>query len=325
MAAMHSLLPPPVTDDDLESSVGASVLVLPDPVAEDSLDNEGSGPRRADFPSYLMSLGVPLPPAVDAASDYDASDDDIENDASFHGSVPSPSQLELQFATAVRARVPVLELYSPPRVVCEFHGPLPQQLCFDLLTGWDFRQPHLRRLSLEALDGFDVDMACLSPPCTMFSALQYMFRNFSKMDRVTFERRMTDALLFVEHSMSLAARQMARGRAFFFEHPATATSWGLPEVLSVARMSGVYAVNFDQCMLGLQAPSGRPFKKRTRILTNSVRLATSLARFQCDGSHAHQQIIGSEQGRSRSWWAQHYPPALCEILAEAAMLAHPMN
>lgn len=342
-ALMETVLPPPVAENDLDpgGSVGSSAVVLPDPVAEDYDEEQRAGPlcsatplwRPAvppqDFGAYLMSLGVPLPLAVDADSDEDVdsveAEGDSEIDVASNQSVPSPSQLQSQFATAVRARVPLLELYSPPRVVSEFRGPLPQQLCFDLLTGWDFRQPHLRRLSLQALDIFDVDMACLSPPCTMFSALQYMFRNFQKMNREIFERRMTDALTFVEHSMALAERQVVRGREFFFEHPATATSWALPAVVNVARKTGVFAVNFDQCMLGLQAPSGRPFKKRTRILTNSVRLATALARFQCDGSHAHQQIVGQERGHSRSWWAQHYPQALCRVLADAAMLAHPMN
>lgn len=269
---------------------------------------------------YWSSLGVELPEAVDLDDDSDDHDDffllekPVEDKAKEPSNVPTALEL-----AAVKNPLKQLaaEYYSPPRVLPHI-GSCKCFLSLDLLTGWDFTDAKNRRLSMEALKKYEVDMCILSPPCTMFSALQVLFKNFEKMDPAVFKKRWGEAEQFVAHSMEVAEHQLHREKYFAFEHPRTASSWKLEAVERISSYSQVGKVHFDQCRLGLASPSGKLFKKRTTIMSNHSRLLAELAKYQCNKAHEHQPIIGQEKGRSRSWWAQHYPPALCKILACAA-------
>ena len=53
--------------------------------------------------------------------------------------------------------------------------------------------------------------------------------------------------------MEAAEKQYHAHRVFAFEHPASATSWELPEVQQVAQLPEVHRVLFDQCMVGLKS------------------------------------------------------------------------
>ena len=79
---------------------------------------------------------------------------------------------------------------------------------------------------------------------------------------------------------------------------------------------GVYAVEFDMCSVGTMSPRLQPIKKRTRILTNDSYLVERLKVCQCDKSHLHCQIQGSQDGYRLSTWAQVYPPGLVSILRD---------
>eukprot|EP00969_Alexandrium_andersonii_P240400 10612941-Alexandrium_andersonii.AAC.1 len=72
----------------------------------------------------------------------------------------------------------------------------------------------------------------------------------------------------------MASKQMAAGRAFLFEHPASATSWSLPSITEVASVEGVSKSTFDQCVFGLVSPASadgqcKPIRKRTTFLSNA--------------------------------------------------------
>ena len=116
---------------------------------------------------------------------------------------------------------------------------------------------------------------------------------------------------------TLQNQQFGSHEPFMFEHPQRASSWKQDCVERIESLPGVGSVCFDQCMLGLRAPNKKLMKKRTRILSNNQWLLRTLQNFQCDRSHEHQHIIGSMNGRSLSWWAQHYPDDMCRILAES--------
>lgn len=283
-------------------------LCLPDPVESDTLL------------TYWSSLGVELPEAVDLGDDSDDHDDFfvletiVEDKAKKPLKVPTPLELAAMKNPLKQLAV---EYYSPPRVLPHI-GSCKCFLSLDLLTGWDFTDAKNQSLSMEALQKYDVDMCVLSPPCTMFSALQILFSNFEKLDPAVFKKRWGEAEQFIAHSMEVAEHQIHRRKYFAFEHPRTASSWKLEAVEKIRSYSQVGQVHFDQCMLGLASPSGKLFKKRTTIMSNHPKLLADLAKYQCNKAHEHQPIIGQEKGRSRSWWAQHYPPALCKILACAA-------
>ena len=51
---------------------------------------------------------------------------------------------------------------------------------------------------------------------------------------------------------------------------------------------------------------GYPVKKRTRIMTNSQKIANRLARFQCDRSHLHIPLMNGRAGA-----CQVYPRRFC--------------
>ena len=65
-------------------------------------------------------------------------------------------------------------------------------------------------------------------------------------------------MVYLAHAAECCRVQHNQGRLFGLEHPASATSWKQDVITDLAALPGVYAVTFDQCMLGLKSPSGRP-------------------------------------------------------------------
>jgi hypothetical protein len=228
--------------------------------------------------------------------------------------VPSPW-------SACRLSTPhdLAEFYSPPRVVpVATRRGLRGNLSLDLLSGWDFKSPDLRDLSLRLLTVLTIYVLILSPPCTIFSELQRLW-NFKKMTAETIKLKWDEGMLYLRHSMDCARAQYNSNRVFVFEHPFRASSWKTAEVMSIAALAGVETVNFDQCMLGLTSKVHKlPMRKRIKIMTNSKTIAARFSVCQCDRSHEHQTIQGSEGGVRRSVWAQCYPQAMVELLADSA-------
>ena len=120
-------------------------------------------------------------------------------------------------------------------------------------------------------------------------------------------------------AMDLAARQVASGRYFVFEHPATAKSWATDEVRNVAALPGVRIVTFDQCRYGLVSPGGEPLRKRTSFMTNCSFVAEAFDGLLCQCDQPHRQIVGHERGHMLSAWATLYPAPLCRELARCAL------
>ena len=119
----------------------------------------------------------------------------------------------------------------------------------------------------------------------------------------------------INFSMLCSRIQKAGGRAFYFEHPRYAETWGDDQVVAMQDD----AVNFDQCRLGLVSPKGQPMKKATSLLKTS--------RFVCDAFEGlvsacggeHCQIQGRQLGCKLSRWVARYPPLMCQKLANAAI------
>ena len=91
------------------------------------------------------------------------------------------------------------------------------------------------------------------------------------------------------------------------------------QVQFILRQPGVWLASFHQCQFGLQAPSGKFFKKKTSILTNSAALWRRFDGKICESDHQHQKIEGCEQGHKRSQLAQVYPDGMCSAIASAVM------
>ena len=98
-------------------------------------------------------------------------------------------------------------------------------------------------------------------------------------------------------AISIAVAQIKAGRHFLFEHPASASSWQDPWVVSLSKMPGVTKVIADQCMFGLTAKAPNEEEKLARkptgFLTSSYCMANRLG-VRCDGSHEHTALHGKQ-------------------------------
>ena len=90
------------------------------------------------------------------------------------------------------------------------------------------------------------------------------------------------------------------------------------QVKHLRQQGGVYLAQFDQCRFGLvSAVNKTPIKKKTSVLTNSLKVFQSLHEKYCLKDHSHQVIQGSEGGQKRSTAAQEYPQPLCMAICQA--------
>mgnify|MGYP003333908855 CR=1 FL=1 len=326
---------PPNVEGALESQgLPSSVPSLP----PDEYDVPGLEPQallRSPGPAssevhHGDDMDLEMPPEIpgddDCPNAFDESvdsgpedhDDDMLHllDHGLASGVPSPS-----IAGQLSAPQDMAELYSPPRVlpVARSLG-LQGCLSLDIMTGWDFNSEAHRMLSRQLLAKLLVKKAILSPPCTAFSELQRLW-NYKRMTPEAIQAQWAQGMVHLNHSMDCAKDQLSRNALFVFEHPARASSWRLPVVQQVLAHPDVVVVSFDQCMLGLKSKvHGMPMRKRTKIATNC---RVTAARFamrccQCDRSHVHQTIQGSEGGVRRSVWAQMYPPGMVDLLARTS-------
>ena len=94
----------------------------------------------------------------------------------------------------------------------------------------------------------------------------------------------------LDFALKMCEMQAKAGRLFLFEHPVQAKSWSLSFVKRLYKYKRVVTVDFDFCQLGMHS-EGYPVKKRTRIMTNSPKIANRLAKFQCDRSHKHIPLM----------------------------------
>ncbi len=210
------------------------------------------------------------------------------------------------------------EVYSVPRVVpFAARLGLKASLSVDILLGDNLVHTDGRAGLLAELARRRALMLILSPPCTMYSCLNRSL-NFGKMHPEIKAARLREADAMVDFAMFLAKQQVQSGRYFVFEHPLSATSWSLPSVKAVAELEGVRRASFDQCAFGLKSPRGQPMKKPTALLTNSAFVYSAFNGKSCRCDQPHLHIIGSEDYVRLAGFAAHYPPALCQALAEAA-------
>ena len=122
----------------------------------------------------------------------------------------------------------------------------------------------------------------------------------------------------MEYAVQLYWEQISRGRFFIHEHPATASSWGLPMIKELERHPGVQIVTGDMCRWGMtldrdtlvEEPT-KLVKKPTKWMTNSPILA-KLLQSRCNGQHEHERLEGSSRTRTKQ--AESYPIPLVRAI-----------
>lgn len=213
----------------------------------------------------------------------------------------------------------IMEVHSRPRIVpvAVARGMI-GELSVDLVTGYDMNLPHVVSTVVAETRYRRPKVLVVSPPCTMFSALQVMW-NLKKMSPEVRATRMNEALHHLNSSMELCRIQHEQKRGFIFEHPDRATSWAQPSVEAVASLPDVKIVKFDQCRFGLRSPDNSgPLRKSTKFLTN---MHTVFARFnnvRCACQEPHTHIKGMQNGVRISSFAQSYPTPMVTAIVDAS-------
>ena len=205
----------------------------------------------------------------------------------------------------------VCEAFSRPRTAARarkrgLKGGWSLDLMFeDPCTGrrWDLSDPADQKRCLSLLRRTRPKLLVVSPPCTLFSALQALSGGVK--DKAAYAK----AVCMLEFAAKLCEEQYRAGRLFVFEHPASATSWRLPCLMRLASLRNMYAATFHMCQFGMtqEDQEGTAYiKKATRILSNSEAIDSMVER-KCPGGHRHIPLLN---GRAKQ--AEEYPEALCD-------------
>ena len=93
-----------------------------------------------------------------------------------------------------------------------------------------------------------------APPCTVFSSMQNINQKYNTGE--AWEVKYQLKLSHLEYAVQLYWEQISRGRFFIHEHPATATSWGLPLIKELERHPGVQIVTGRHVSMGYDPGQG---------------------------------------------------------------------
>ena len=111
--------------------------------------------------------------------------------------------------------------------------------------------------------------------------------------------------------------QMEQGRWFLHEHPNSATSWRMPEMVKFMEEYKLTKTVCHMCRYGMYSKDAcgiGKVKKPTGFITNSSHLADQLGN-KCLGGHRHIQLMG---GRAAA--CQVYPDKLCRAMLKGIRL-----
>ena len=214
----------------------------------------------------------------------------------------------------------VSEVFSPRRFQPEAQRcGVERGRAYDLILGNDFLDVDQRRKCRGELEKQRPGLLVVSPPCVMYSMLQYLGvtggRDARMADPEWRQRRVGAQVLF-DFAMELCRDQVRRGGLFLHEHPWCCDSWSEGTAQQMKQMPGVVVVRGDQCQFGLTDHAGEPMRKRSGFMTNSLEIARALQR-TCPGDHEHQAVLGAVGGEKRSAQAARYPRPMVRAILSA--------
>ena len=140
--------------------------------------------------------------------------------------------------------------------------------------------------------------------------------NIPRMEPVEASRREAEAKVLLHFACEIYRHQLAAGRHFLHEHPASARSWADGQVTDLLEDPRVQTVVGHQCRYGQRARTAdglwAPAKKATRWMSSAPAVLERLG-LKCRGGHAHQALVGGRAGP-----AAVYPPQLCRAILRGA-------
>lgn len=212
------------------------------------------------------------------------------------------------------------EVFSPDRFVCRAskYGLIPGK-AFDLTLGDQFLNASERQKCLKHIRENHYGLIVVTPPCTMYSLLQYLGSGRSKESLEhdpVFQEKLQQANVLMTFAAFICKTQMQLGGAFLFEQPWAATSWRLPCIRNLLNSNKTILVRTDQCMFGQQDSQGYPIRKRKGFMTNDANIAKVLRR-TCRQQHEHQPCTGAVRGMSRAFKAARYTSKMVNAILRA--------
>ena len=221
-------------------------------------------------------------------------------------------------SSAAEGQAKITELYSVPRVTALLRPSmsLGRGLTFDLRgdaagRSWNFLLAADRRDALAKIRAEKPYLVIGSPPCTPFSQLQRLNRRRMRPEEM--QRRLVEGRVLLEFAAQVYHLQLAAGRHFVHEHPASASSWAEPCMQRLRRVPGVSEAIGDQCRFGLRSAgehgASGPAKKPTRFLSSAGCVLRELGR-RCQGDHAHVRLFSGRRAAD----AAEYPRGLCRAI-----------
>ena len=184
-------------------------------------------------------------------------------------------------------------------------------------AGYDFLLKEDREAADKQIKEWKPYALILAFPCGPWSPLMELVVGRDPRRLARLRRRRKQQTVLVNYAVDKAIAQISSGRHFLIENPSRSAAWKkckrLKRLVDNAKKLKLFLVQMDQCMTGLVGPGGGPHRKRTWILTSSEEVAKELSKFQCDGNHDHEHVIG---GKKVTEPAGHYTPRMAGAIVK---------
>ena len=287
---------------DLEwKDIGSGVVAKTFPQMVRMVTTSRGGPTISDIHRRVIT-SLTTGKVIDDCVIDDVSDKELNRIMPY----PDDVRIELTMKGAIKlfeiVGPDVAEIYSVPRIAQEaavrMYGNIELRPGWSLdltredpLTGlaWDLGKHEVRERVRKLVRDTKPFMVVGSPPCTMFCALQNLQKG--KRDEQEFQKRLENAKRHVRFCFELYAMQVQGGRFFLHEHPDTASSWSMPEVVKMASKIGTMTTVCDMCAYGMVATDAlglAPAKKGTRLMSNSPEVIKRVSR-RCTNEAVNQE------------------------------------
>lgn len=229
-------------------------------------------------------------------------------------SVPSDTDQRVSAIIGI-VQTHVAEVWSPPRVtaLANQYGLIPGS-AYDIETNdesgkaWDFDEAEQINKCISQILEQRSTIPVGSPMCTDFSILQGL--NKARMDPIKWDLMWTKGVRHMLSAIKLYHIQAEAGRFAIHEHPASASSWKLPEMQALMSDLNISKTNTHMCRFGMNSENEvgvGVVKRPTGFRANSEHVREQSSR-KCMGGHRHVQLMS---GRARA----------CQVHAEMLVRA----
>ncbi len=225
----------------------------------------------------------------------------------------------------------VVEIFSQPRVAQEaamrpYDGArLVPGWSLDLTredpeTGkpWDLGKHQVREKVRKMIRQCKPYLVIGSPPCTLFSSMQNMNEG-KRRNQEEHGAMMKAAKGHIKFCTELYRMQMSEHRYFLHEHPCTATSWRMPEIVKLMGEFEVDTEICDMCAYGMKITDqhGEALaEKKTRVMSNSAEVLKRLNK-KCSNRNGHEtKHRHADTTGGKVKLCQVYPRAFCRAICE---------